>query len=599
MHPEPRRPARRHREALRFQPARLLLELARGTGAEWGPWIQHLCQFEAEVLRVDRVSFWSLDDSASRITCDAGYVASTREFEHGGSLLASEAPEYFAALHEARALDMADVMGDPRVRGLADYCVTRGVGAMLDIPVWAEGRLAGVLCHEHVGGPRHWRRAEQDFAVGVGQVVASALAARAHTLAEAAARRCAFLDTVSRAVVSSLDTREIARRALALVVPRLADLCVVWSLNRDGALECLGWKAADPRRGDAIARLERALAGPRPGPFATRVFRRRQTVVLPDIHQAVFEIYDVAPVERAVWDEIGLTTGMGAPLEVGGTTIGTMIFYAVGRHFDADDRALAEDIACRVAAALQNARMYGIAREAIRARDDFLALVGHELRTPLTALQLRADALLRRTQGSGDAEEARRTDAIARDVRRFSDVVEHVLEASTIRAEGVRLAYDTCNLTAIVQACVARAAERAERLGIAISVHTEPSLIGRFDRGRIERVVMGLLDNALKFGEKRPIEVVLRRDGDRAELTVRDHGTGIAPDHLPALFEPFERAVPKEHFGGMGMGLYVAKAVVEAHGGSIAASTAVGEGTTFVVRLPLAIDAAAASGPAA
>jgi signal transduction histidine kinase len=502
-------------------------------------------------------------------------------------LLASDVPEFFEALREARALNVEDVHGDPRARGLRDYCSTRDICSMLDIPVWAEGRLAGVLCHENVGGARHWRRTEQDFAVGVGQVVASALAARAHTRAEAAAQRSAFLDAVSRAVISSLETHEIGKRALALVVPKLADVGLVWMVNADGALDCLAVACADPRKEQAVTRVIHALTGERQPTFMTRVFRQRQSVLIPDFQRAVLDVQKFLPPEREAFDAIGITATIGVPLVVGGTTIGAMAFHATGRHFDADDRAIAEDVAARVAAALENARMYGIAQEAIRARDDFLVLVAHELRTPLTALQLRTDSLLQRSRRNGSAEDKKQSDAIARDVRRFTDVVEHVLEASTIRAEGVKLAHETCDLAQVVKGCVANVAERAKRTGSQIAVQTESSIVGRFDRARIERVVLCLLDNAIKFGEKKPIEVSLRRDGTQAELTVRDQGVVIPAERLPFLFEPFERAVPKEHFPGLGMGLYIAKAIVEAHGGSISAQSTVGEGTTLVVRLPL------------
>jgi signal transduction histidine kinase len=566
----------------------MLLELARGTGAEWDSWIQHLCEFEADALRVERVSFWTLGEQASSMTCDAGYVASTREFEHGSVLLAANVPEFFEALREARALSVGDVHDDRRVRGLDDYCASRGISSMLDVPVWAEGRLAGVLCHEHVGHARRWKNAEQDFAVGVGQVVSSALAARAHTRAEAAAQRSAFLDTVSRAVISSLDTQEICRRALALVVPKRADACLVWLENSDGRLELLAWKASDPRQEEILLRVRGELDRNRQPTFATQVFRQRQSVLLQDFHRAVLETCAFAPAELQAFEELGITASVGVPLVAEGTTIGAMAFHAAGRHFDTEDRALAEDIAARLGAALQNARLYAIAHDAIHARDDFLVLVAHELRTPFTALQLMTDDLARRTRRDSNAEEARRSDAISRGVRRCTDVIERVIEASTIRAEGVKLAPESCDLVQIVRGCIAQMVESARRAGTPITVHAESPIVGLFDRAGVERIVRVLVENAIKFGEKKPIEVSLRRDGSHAELTVVDHGLGIAPDRLPALFSPFERAVPKEHFPGLGMGLYVAKSIVEAHGGTITAKSAVGEGTTFVVRLPTA-----------
>jgi signal transduction histidine kinase len=103
----------------------------------------------------------------------------------------------------------------------------------------------------------------------------------------------------------------------------------------------------------------------------------------------------------------------------------------------------------------------------------------------------------------------------------------------------------------------------------------------------LERAIGELLDNAIRFGACRPIEVVLRRDQDMAELSVRDHGMGIPSDRLDSVFSPFERALPAQHGGGLGLGLYLARAIVEAHGGSIALSSRVAEGTLVVVRMPI------------
>ena len=576
------------RDELRFQSARMLLELARGTGAEWGTWVRHLCQFEAEVMHVERVSFWRFDEGASSMTCDAGYIARTREFEHGALLLASDLPEYFEAIREARALNLEDVHSDPRVGGLSDYCAARGIGSMLDVPVWSEGRLSGVICHEHVGGRRHWSPEENDFAMNVGQVVASVLAARAQTQDKAASHRAAFLDAVSRAVLSSLDPREIARRAVALVVPSLADAALVWMINGVDVLECLALTHADPQKRQGIVDLVAELARRHVGPdFATRVMRQKQSVFVPEFSRAVLEAHPFSKAEREVFEQQGVTSSIGVPLTITDRTIGAMTLHMEGRHFNQADRALAEDVAERVTAALENARIHGIAAEAIRARDDFLVVVAHELRTPLTALQLMTDDLLRRTRRGADAEETKRSDSIARQVHRFSGIVEHVIDALSTRAEGLKLELDSCDLVPIVKTCAERLAEQARKAGTPITVRTPPSIVGRFDRARVEQVVLALLDNALKFGRGKPIELSLHQEGARAELTVRDHGHGIAPERLPAMFAPFERAAAKEHFGGLGLGLYMARAIAEAHGGSVTARSAVGHGATFVVQLPL------------
>ena len=181
---------------------RALLELASTAHGDWNASIRQIIQFDAEMLHVERVSFWSFGDEKASIRCDAGYIASARCFEHGATLLESDQRAYFAAIRNAPILSVEDVAADPRTNELRDYAALRKIASVLDIPVWVEGRLSGVLCHEHVGSRRRWRPAEEDFAMGAGQVVASTLVARAHTLAEAAARRAAFLDSVSRLISS-------------------------------------------------------------------------------------------------------------------------------------------------------------------------------------------------------------------------------------------------------------------------------------------------------------------------------------------------------------------------------------------------------------
>ena len=198
--------------------ARALLDLACVRG-NWNELIRHIIRVDAEVIRVERVSFWSLSDEPSAIHCDAGFVASPRTFEHGATLFNTDYPAYFKALLEARILNVEDVQSDDRTSELHEYFVARRISSMLDIPVWVGGRLAGVLCHEQVGGKRQWTTEEEDFAAGVGQVVSSALALRAETSAEAAARRASYLDNVSRQLNGSLDGRDIAARAARLLVP--------------------------------------------------------------------------------------------------------------------------------------------------------------------------------------------------------------------------------------------------------------------------------------------------------------------------------------------------------------------------------------------
>jgi signal transduction histidine kinase len=569
--------------------ARALLELSRTATGDWSASIRHIVQFDAEALQVERVNFWAVSEEGSSMHCEAGYVSGSHIFERGATLFEPDSPEYFAALREARILNMEDVTTDPRCGGLRDYCAARGISSMLDMPVCVEGRLAGVLCHEHVGAARRWTEREEDFAMGAAQVVASALAARAHTQSEATAQRAAFLDNVSRVVLQTLDLREVARRAASLVVPKLADVAVVWMLNRDNVFEWLAVNHADPGKRELLAQAARdtTASGRRPA-LPSLIVRQKQSLLIPDVTPAVLERYSIPEAQRALFDKLAIRSGIGVPLAVAEKTFGAMILLTVGRRYGGEDLELAEEVGDRVGWALENARLYAIAREAIHARDDFLLLASHELRTPLTALQLLAEDALRRGHRSGDAREEKRCQTIVHQVYRLGSLVERMLEALQIRSEGVVLNRQSCDLASIVEGVVADVGERATRAGCAIALLARPGAVARWDRPRLQRAVFELLDNAIKFGANGPIEVHLDQKATHVALTVRDHGPGIAADRLPSIFLPFERAVSKEHFGGLGLGLTIAKTIVEAHGGSISAASRAGDGATFVVRLPLA-----------
>jgi hypothetical protein len=169
---------------------------------------------------------------------------------------------------------------------------------MLDIPVWLEGRLAGVLCHEHVGAMRSWSAEEEDFATSVSHVVSSGLAARAHTRAEADTRRAAFLDSVSR-LASSLDAREIADRPVSLCVQWFADYSTIVQ-SRNGVLELLALQYRDPLKREALMEHFRSTGwSPR---LPMRVMRQGQSLLLPEATPEVTAGYGFTEADQALID---------------------------------------------------------------------------------------------------------------------------------------------------------------------------------------------------------------------------------------------------------------------------------------------------------
>jgi signal transduction histidine kinase len=251
---------------------------------------------------------------------------------------------------------------------------------------------------------------------------------------------------------------------------------------------------------------------------------------------------------------------------------------------------------------LDAASFVELRRVAERACDDFLAIAAHELKTPLTPLRVQTEGLLRaleRPEGVTVGGLIDRLKRIDRSARRVERLVENLLDFSRVSAGRLQLKEsDPVDLAALVRDVVERLRDEAERASCLLTVELAGGASGTWDAGRLEQVLENLLGNAFKYGAGRPVEVRVGTCGCEAVLSVRDHGIGIAREAQARVFERFERVAPVQHFGGFGLGLWIARQIVEAHRGSIAIESEPGQGALFTVRLPrrLASDAERVAG---
>ncbi|HYI02665.1 PAS domain-containing sensor histidine kinase [Hyalangium sp.] len=228
-------------------------------------------------------------------------------------------------------------------------------------------------------------------------------------------------------------------------------------------------------------------------------------------------------------------------------------------------------------------------REAVRVRDEFLQIASHELNTPLTPLSLKLSNLQRLATAGPPRPEilTQHLEVAQRQVRRLSALIKDLLDVTRLSRGQLQLSPSEVALSELVRAVVEQLAVEAQRVGCEIELVLTPDVIGHWDRGRIEQVVENLLGNALKYGGGKPVRIEVTAHGDRARLTVRDEGVGIDAEALPRIFDKFERAASARHFGGLGLGLFIARQIVDIHGGTLRVSSEPGRGATFLVELPL------------
>jgi len=227
------------------------------------------------------------------------------------------------------------------------------------------------------------------------------------------------------------------------------------------------------------------------------------------------------------------------------------------------------------------------AEEAVRLRDEFLSIAAHELRTPLSALQLQLQGLLERPEGI-DSRIRAKLERACRSGDRMVTLVDALLDVSRITTGSFNLNPSRFDLAVAVKDVVERFREHAVRAGSTVTVRAEPGLEGRWDRLRIEQVVTNLLTNALKYAAGTPVEIDLSGTEQDVIISVADEGPGIPESEKERIFLRFERAAPMRNFGGLGLGLYVARQITEAHGGEISLASDRPRGAQFLIRLPRA-----------
>lgn len=380
-----------------------------------------------------------------------------------------------------------------------------------------------------------------------GDVVGRVWSFRDVTERESLLRRATFLADATR-LLSSLDVRTALTSVAHLAVPYLGELCAV-DLIHEGSPE----RVVVAGGGDS-GRAPELRAGALGG------------------HSIIYTA--------------GSRSHLAIPLMCRDEPVGALTFVApLSRQYTKADLDLPEELGRRIALSIDNARLYEGARRAITGRDEFLSIAAHEIRGPLASMHLAVQGLMRGSLPPASMRTA--LEVLQREDRRLGRFVDELLDLGRIRSGQLHFELEEVDLGTVVRDVVSRLSGELAQARSAVTVKTEGAMTGEWDRFRVEQVVTNLLSNAMKYGEGKPIDISAVRSGDRAILKVVDHGIGIEPTMLGKIFDPFQRVVDARNYGGLGLGLYIAKTIIDGLAGTITVDSRLGAGSTFTVQLPV------------
>ena len=400
-------------------------------------------------------------------------------------------------------------------------------------------------------------------------------AMRARADAEREERRAAFLTSAVQELTASLDLEHAIATLAKLIVPNLAQACTIDMTDGDDALR----RAAAAHRNPEMQEK-----------LAADVGKSRE---VPDALKRILEEREPRLIGNAsMMSEYAGTTAtlLAVPLVSRGQTLGIVIAVAPeGKTFAQTDVALFGDLARNASLAVDNARLFANAQQALRAREEVLAIVSHDLRNPLNAVTLAA-SLLKMSELSVDDRE--QIDTIDHSAKRMSRLIADLLDVTRLEG-GKRLPIEPTRVD--VRSMLGEAYELFKAQAVAGSITLQskkaegvPDVYA--DRHRVLQVLSNLIGNAMKFtpeGGVISFAAELRRD--EVLFTIADSGPGIEKRHLEDIFSPYWQAKRAERLGA-GLGLPIAKGIVEAHGGTIWVESEPGKGTKFTFTLPVARD---------
>ena len=398
-----------------------------------------------------------------------------------------------------------------------------------------------------------------------------------------------FLAAVGDTLSTTLDYQKTLVRVTRLAVPLLGDACIVDIYLEDGTREV---SVADVN--PAAEDLTRVMREKYPPLFEahplTEVRRKRRPLLIPELDESVIQRMTLDDEHRRMVERLGWRSAMFVPLFARGHALGVFTCCSRTLTFDDDDLVLAVEMARRASHAIDNALLYTRARQATQARDEVLGIVSHDLRNPLATITMCAGALLDPVPAPPEGVRSM-AESIRHSAEWAEGIIRDLLDVTTLEAGRLSMNRAPVAAAQLIENAREQFLPLATQAGLAFEVEADDNLpVADVDAMRVQQVILNLLGNAAKF-TSRGGRITLSAHADNAHgrvaFSVTDSGVGIAEADLPNVFDRFWQ-VHRTRRGGAGLGLAIAKGIVESHGGTMTVESELGVGSTFSFTLPIA-----------
>jgi signal transduction histidine kinase/CheY-like chemotaxis protein len=566
--------ALRIRENSRRKQSQTLVELARSKIFQQGNLnaaLREITETAARTLLVERVGVWLYNQERSQMECMDLYDVNTKEHTSGNSLLKTNYPAYFQALEQERSIAADDARNDVRTQELSEsYLSLLGITSLLDAPIWLEGRLVGVVCHEHIGEGRQWTLEEETFAGSIADFVTLAIEGNQRNATQEALRQ-------SEAKFRAIFECSSIGIALIDIKGQIVD-------TNSALGEILGYSREElygKRFTNYISRQKGDL----------EIYKRLVSIIRRDLEKTSSVCFQASEVAQQPVDRHRIEMERRC-LHRDGSLVWTHISVSVIPDSNGQAEfflAMIEDIAERKQTELKLRASQEAAEAASRAKSEFLATMSHELRTPLNAIMGLSQLLQQEIVGSLNEKQKEYISCIYGSGEHLLEMINDILDLSKIEAGKEELLLLPLSISEICNYAILTLRDRALEKGLRFTSEIDPKAdICIADERRLKQMLLNLLTNAIKFTSDGEVSLVVKKVPQGIQFIVSDTGIGIDSSQLKFLFEPFKQLDSRlnRQYEGTGLGLALTRKLARLHGGDVTVTSTLGKGSQFTLLIP-------------